>query len=126
MSEYQDLTGDDLVRAFADDFFSSIRILRQQLNGLERLIMIDLDQVLTEVQSQSAMISDLSAAVVSLSQHVTDHENGTVIAPVVQSKIDALMTGAVANKVALADAIKLAISAIQTIEVLKSKPNNLA
>lgn len=121
MSNYQGLTGDDLVLAIADDIFSSINILRRQLNSLEKRVMIDLDQVLTEVQSQSAMITQLSLAVVTLQKHVTEHGDGTVIAPVVQEKINALMDSAVANKALLADAVKLAVNAVQAVEALKAQ-----
>lgn len=126
MNDYQGLTKDELVLAVAEDLFTSMRILRQQLNGMERLIMIDLDQVLTEVQSQTSMIAELSTAVATLSQHVSDHSDGTVVAPVVQDKIDTLMSSAAANKVALADTMKVAISAIQAVEALKAKNGNLA
>lgn len=121
MSDYQGLTGDNLVLAIADDIFSSINILRRQFNSLEKIVMIDLDQVLTEVQSQSAMITQLSLAVVALEKHVNEHADGTIIAPAVQEKINALMDSAVSNKALLADAVKLAVNAVQAVEAVKAQ-----
>lgn len=125
-TSYQGIIGDDLVRAVADDLFTSIRILRHQLNGLERLIMIDLDQVLAEMQSQSSMLSELSGVVATLSQHVVEHSDGTVVAPVVQEKINKLMADTVANKTLLADTMKIAVAAVQAVEAIKTKAANLA
>lgn len=120
--DYQGLSGDDLIRAVAKDFFLSISILRHQLNSLERLVMIDLDQVLSEVQSQGSMVAELSTVVATLHHHVVDHADGTVVAPVVQEKIDKLMAGIVANRTAMADALKSAAQANATFEAMKA-PN---
>lgn len=122
ISDYQGLSGDDLIRAVAEDFFSSISILRHQLNGLERLIMIDLDQVLSEMQSQGSMVSELSTIVAALHQHVVDHANGTFVPPVVQDKIDKLMAGIVANRASMTDALKVAAAANAIFEAMKA-PN---
>lgn len=83
--------------------------------------MIDLDQVLTEVQSQSVMLTELSTAVATLQEHIADHAAGTIIAPAVQDKINALMESAVANKTLLADTMQIAIKAVQAIEVIKAQ-----
>lgn len=119
---HQGLYGDDLVRAVAEDFFSSISILRHQLNGLERFIMIDLDQVLSEVQSQGSLVTELSTLVATLHQHAVDHADGKVVPPVVQDKIDKLMAVIVANRTTMADAMKLAATANAAFEAMKA-PN---
>lgn len=120
MSDYRGLSGDDLIFAIAGDLFSAISIVRHQLNSLERLIMVDLDQLLTEMQSQSSMITELSTTVATLSKHAADHADGTVVSPAVQSKIEALMNSAVANKALLSDTMQLAVKAVQAMEGVKA------
>lgn len=104
-------SGDDLVRSIAE-----------QLDNMERLIMIDLDQILSEVQSQSSMITELSTIVAELHKQITEQANGNIVAPATQAKIDALMVSAVANKTALAQAMQLASAAIKTTAAMKN-PN---
>ena len=87
--------------------------------------MIDIDQVLTEVQSQASMLAELSTVVAELHTNVLAHADGKVIAPVVQDKIESVMAGAVANRSALADAMKLAAAANASFEAMK-KNDNLA
>lgn len=84
--------------------------------------MIDLDQVLSEMQSQGSMVSELSTIVAALHQHVVDHADGTFVPPVVQDKIDKLMAGIVANRASMTDALKVAAAANAIFEAMKA-PN---
>lgn len=100
MSEtYLGLTGDDLIRAVAND-------LMLTLKNLERNTMADFDQLLTEVESQGAMLVELMKVTSAVHDHMTAASSGAVIADSTQKQIDAVMAAAMKNHEALTTALK--------------------
>lgn len=86
--------------------------LLRELNGKLNLIirnqetmMATLDQILQDVTDESTAIDSISTLIAGLKQQLADALANTTLPPDVQAKIDAVFSGAEANKAKLAAAL---------------------
>ena len=68
-------------------------------------IMATLQQILDDVTAETTSLDSISTLISGLQQQLADALSGTTLPPAVQSKVDAIFTGAEANKAKIAAAL---------------------
>jgi len=76
------------------DLSEQLELINQRLEKM----MATLDQVLQDVNDESAELDKLSVFIAGLKQQITDALSGATLPAGVQAKIDAVFAGAEANK----------------------------
>ena len=84
--------------------------------------MSDFDQLMTEIESQRAMIVEISKSVAVIHDHVTAATNGTIISSSTQTKIDSAMAAVTANRVALTVALEKVNATAQLVGTPVTQP----
>lgn len=95
------------------DIMLELRALRLTLETLERNIMSDFDQMMTELEAQAGMLSELATVTASVHDHVTSQAEGTTVSPVTQQRIDKAMDAMKANRSKLEDLLSKAKGTVE-------------